>query len=131
MIFNKKMEMDFGSAQMTPDPDNSAKCQLVVCTLLPLKRRAYAFAKVSRKGFCRNPRGIFPNKVPGEFRRGLFGGFFRAFFLGKQATKIHGKIRIRTWEFRGQNPHCKNLALKKCIAIELGGVSQYLSRGLG
>ena len=29
---------------------------------------------LSRKGFCRNPRGIFPNKVPGEFCGGFFGG---------------------------------------------------------
>ena len=41
----------------------------------------------SRKGFCRNPRGIFPNKVPGEFCGGFFGGFFRAFFLGKIGGK--------------------------------------------
>ena len=32
----------------------------------------------SRKGFCRNPRGILPNKVPGEF----CGGFFWSIFLG-------------------------------------------------
>ena len=42
----------------------------------------------SRKGFCRNPRGIFPTKVLGEFCGGFFGGLFRAFFLGK---KIGGK----------------------------------------
>ena len=46
---------------------------------------------LSRKGFCRNPRGIFPNKVPGEFCGGFFGGFFRAFSLenigGKKSTK--------------------------------------------
>ena len=67
--------------------------------------------------FCRNPRGIFSNKVLGEFCGGFFGGFFRAFFLGKKQDekihpKIHGKIQIRIWEFRGQNPHCKDLALK-------------------
>ena len=39
---------------------------------------------MSRKGVCRNPRGIFLNKVPGEFCGGFFGGFFLgAFFLGK------------------------------------------------
>ena len=26
--------------------------------------------------------------------------------------KIHSKIQMRLWEFRGQNPHCKNLPLK-------------------
>ena len=40
-----------------------------------------------RKGFCRNPRGIFPTKFPGEFCGGFFGGFFRAFFLGKKEGK--------------------------------------------
>ena len=43
--------------------------------------------KCSRKGFCRNPRGIFPNKVPSEFCGGFFGGFFLAFFLGKNRRK--------------------------------------------
>ena len=43
--------------------------------------------KKSRKGFCRNPRGIFPNKVPGEFCGGFFGGFFWAFSLGKNRRK--------------------------------------------
>ena len=43
--------------------------------------------KVLRKGLCRNPRGIFPNKVPGELCGGFFGGFFRAFFLGKNRGK--------------------------------------------
>ena len=76
-----------------------------------------AFPNLSRKGFCRNPTGIFPNKVPGEFCGGFFGGFFRAFFLGKNrrnktTPKIHGKIQIGIWEFRGQNPHCKDPALK-------------------
>ena len=41
----------------------------------------------SRKGFCRNPRGIFPTEFPGENCRGFFGGFFRAFFLGKTGRK--------------------------------------------
>ena len=31
---------------------------------------------LSRKGFCRNPRGIYPNKFPGEFCGGFFGVFF-------------------------------------------------------
>ena len=43
--------------------------------------------KLSRKGFCRNPRGIFPNKVLGEFCGRFFGGFFRAFFLGRKGGK--------------------------------------------
>ena len=52
-----------------------------------------------------------------NFAGDFFGGFFRAFFLGKKREekfylKIHGKIQIRIWEFRDQNPHCKNQALK-------------------
>ena len=73
---------------------------------------------MSRKGFCRNPRGIFPNKVPSEFCGDFLVDFFGPFSLektgGKIHPKIHGKIQIRLWEFRGQNPHCKNLALKVC-----------------
>ena len=67
----------------------------------------------SRKGFCR--RGVFPNKVLCELCGGFFRGFFGPFSLEKQEAKIHpkihGKIQIRIWEFRGQNPHCKDLAL--------------------
>ena len=43
----------------------------------------------SRKGFCRNLRGIFPNKVLGKFCEGLFGGFSRAIFLGKKEENPH------------------------------------------
>ena len=71
----------------------------------------------SREGFCRNPRGIFLNEFLGEFCRGFLCGFFGAFFIGKKGgkkstPKIHGKNQIRIWEFRGQNPHCKNRPLK-------------------
>ena len=74
--------------------------------------------KVSRKGFCRNPRGIFPTEFPGEFCRGFFGGFFSGLFPWKKQEekihpKIHGNFQIGIWEFRGQNPHCKDPALTK------------------
>ena len=45
------------------------------------------FRNLSRKGFCRNPRGISPNKVLGEFCGGFLGGFFQAFFFGKKRRK--------------------------------------------
>ena len=66
---------------------------------------------ISRKGFCRNPRGIFPTEFPGEF----CGGFFRGIFSWKEeesiqtptakfksefgsfAAKIH-TVRICPWE---------------------------------
>ena len=42
----------------------------------------------SRKGFCRNPRGIFPNKFRGGFCGGFFGWIFSSFFfLGKDGRK--------------------------------------------
>ena len=75
--------------------------------------------KNSRKGFCRNPMGIFPNKVLGEFCGGFFGGIFFGIFPWKKIggknprQKIHGKIQIGIWEFRSQNPHWSNLALTK------------------
>ena len=66
-------------------------------------------SRSSRTGFCRNPRGISPNKVLGEFCGGFFGAFFGAFFFGKNMRKIHpkihGKIQIKIWECRCQNPH--------------------------
>ena len=71
--------------------------------------------ELSREGFCRNPRGIFLDKVPGELCGGFFCAFFGAFFLGKNRRKIHPKIhgnfQIRIWEFRGQNPHRKDQAM--------------------
>ena len=79
----------------------------------------------SRKGFCRNPRGIFPNRVPGEF---FAGGIFWWIFSGlfpwkkqeeKSTPKIHGKIQIGIWELRGQNPHCKDPALKITNTTEI------------
>ena len=77
--------------------------------------------KGAHADFCRNPRGIFPNKFLGEFCRGFFGGFFRAFFLGKIHPKIHGNFQIKIWEFRGQNPHCKDPGLNASIFATLGG----------
>ena len=43
--------------------------------------------ELSRKGVCRNPRGSFLNKVPGEFCEGFFGGFFGPVFLEKTGGK--------------------------------------------
>ena len=45
--------------------------------------------------------------------------FFGPFSLeggggGKIHPKIHGNFQIRIWEFRGQNPHCKDPALIFC-----------------
>ena len=61
---------------------------------MPLRRyaptlywQAIEARNLSRKGFCRNPRGIFPTEFPGECCRGFFGGFFRPFFLGKKRRK--------------------------------------------
>ena len=39
---------------------------------------------------------------------------FGPYFVGKNKTKtihpkFHGKIQIRIWELRGENPHCKDL----------------------
>ena len=45
------------------------------------------FAKFSRKGFCRNPRGIFLNKVLCEFCGGFFGGCFLGLFPWKNRRK--------------------------------------------
>ena len=74
---------------------------------------------MSREGCCRNARGIFLNKVPGEFCGGIFGWNFSGLFPwrktgGKNPPKNPpGNVQIRIWEFRGQNPHCKDPALKK------------------
>ena len=50
-------------------------------------------------------------------RRILLVDFLGAFSLGNKIhPRIHSKIRIRIWELRGQNPHCKDLPLKTCQA---------------
>ena len=41
----------------------------------------------SRKGFCRNPTGIFPNRVQGEFCGFFFGDFFGLFPWNKKEEK--------------------------------------------
>ena len=40
--------------------------------------------------------------------------------------KIHGKMQIRIWEFRGQNPHCKDPALR--IFLKIGSDSKSRSQ---
>ena len=42
--------------------------------------------QLSRKGFCRNPRGSSSEQFPGEILRGIFGGFFRGLFHGKNRS---------------------------------------------
>ena len=43
---------------------------------------------------------------------GAFRWVFWAFFLGKNRRKKSiAKFKIGIWELRGQNPHCKELAL--------------------
>ena len=84
------------------------------CCNLPVSEALYVWksAKHQEKGSCRNPRGIFPNKALENFA----GDFIRPFSLEKRRKihpKIHGKIQIRIWELRGQNPHRKDLALTK------------------
>ena len=100
--------------------------------------RGPARVKSSGKGFCRNPRGIFPTKTLGEFCGGFSGGFFWGLFpWEKQDEKIHQKIprkiQIRIWEFRRENPHCKDLALRNPEIQEVGrrtysadGLSQHM-----
>ena len=97
-------------------------------SMIHIADRRSQYSKNSRIRFARFSRNstgnecslriIFPNGFPGEFCCGFFGGFFRAFFLGKNRKekihpKIHGNSQIRIWEFRGQNPHCKDPALTK------------------
>ena len=63
----------------------------------------------SRKGFCRNPRGIFPNKVPGEFGGEFFGGFFGAFFLGRKGgTRPSKNPQLAALHKRGGSLRCAN-----------------------
>ena len=60
------------------------------------------YVYVSRKGFCRNPRGVFLNEFLGEFCRGFLVDFGGPLSLEKQEKNIHpkiqGKIQIRIWE---------------------------------
>ena len=45
----------------------------------------------SRKGFHRNPRGVFLNEFPGEFYRGFGGDFWGPFSLNKNRRKYPHK----------------------------------------
>ena len=45
------------------------------------------YVRRSRKGFCRNPRGISPTEFPSEISRGFFFGFFGPFSLEKKRRK--------------------------------------------
>ena len=72
--------------------------------------------------FCRHLRGIYLNRFPGEFCGGFLVeslGHFPWKNRRKQIhPKIHGKIQIRIWELRGQNPHCRDLAVAQCLLLE-------------
>ena len=46
-----------------------------------------------------------------NFAGGAWWMFSGLFPWKKQEAQIHGKIQIRIWEFHGQNPHCKDLAV--------------------
>ena len=46
-----------------------------------------------------------------DFLVDLFGPFSLEKKEEKIHPKIHGNFQIRIWEFRGQNPHCKDPAL--------------------
>ena len=85
-------------------------------SLKPPRHAQRRTLNMSREGFCRNARGNYPTKILGEFCGRFLGGFLGAFFLEKKTgeifpRKIHGKTQVRIWEFRGQNPHCRDLAL--------------------
>ena len=69
-----------------------------------------ASSNSQEKGSARNPRGNCPNNFPGEFWRGSFVDLLGSFPWKKQ--KIHlQRFQISTWEFPGQNPHCKDRSL--------------------
>ena len=76
--------------------------------------------RIIKKGLLQKSEGNFSERSPGWilpwifFCGDLFGG---PPLLGKKRgekihPKIHGKIQIRIWEFRGQNLPCKNRPLK-------------------
>ena len=66
--------------------EDHARSALATCRRVALAN-PLANRHMSRKGFCRNPRGIYPTEFPGEFCRGFFSGFFRAFSLEKNRGK--------------------------------------------
>ena len=54
------------------------------------------------------------------------------FFRKKNPTqKIRIKIQYRIWEFRGQNPHCKDLPLKTVVFQEFWGLGGAITAFLG
>ena len=72
--------------------------------------------KIVKKRLLQRSEGNFSEQSPGWILRGIFLVDFLGRFLAKEQDekihpKIHSKIQIGIWEFRGQNPHCKDLAL--------------------
>ena len=77
-----------GTAETISTPAVRGQCREVVYVYWSLAPEVLSGdSNPSRKDFCRNPRGIYPNEFLGEFCRGFFGGFFPAFFLGKNRRK--------------------------------------------
>ena len=106
----------FLSAKFSEKPSGHGRlrCKIVDVRTKECHQKVQCLSKTasfSRTGFCRNPRGIFPNEFPGEFCLGFFGPFSLEKQQDKIHPKIHGNFQIRIWEFRGQNPHCKDPAL--------------------
>ena len=85
----------------------------IACTCsnrLAIDRMAHCI--ISRRGFCRDPSGEFG----GIFNGVLGGGGLFSLEKRKIHPKIHSDFQIRFWEFRGQNPQCKDLALRSSFS---------------
>ena len=78
---------------------------------------AHCKSQLSRKGFCRNPRGIYFEQSPGWILWGIFWWIFFGPFLlwknrrEKNPPKNPWQNSNQNWKLRSQNPHCKDLAL--------------------
>ena len=87
--------------------------RFTVATQRPCEVIKTKLLEKSEGNFSEQSPGPWVNFVSFFF---FFGGSFGPFSLEEQADKIypkiHGKIQIRIWEFRDQNPHCKDLALR-------------------
>ena len=57
------------------------------CTLIPPPQTPPPPSILSREGFCRGPRGIFPTEFRGEFCRGFLVDFFGPSSLEKKGGK--------------------------------------------
>ena len=83
--------------------------------------------RLSRRGLCRNPRGLFRNEFPDEFGRGYWGGFWGAFLLGNIHPKIHCKFKSEFGSFAAKI-HTTRICPSSFLVQKIVGICRHMSQ---